>query len=406
MDRSRAAADAVEEVFRAEHGRVLATLVRFFGDIDVAEEALQDAMARAVERWPADGVPPNPAGWIVTTARNRGIDRIRRENRRDDRYQQAHRLDARDAPEVGPVDDDQLRLMFTCCHPALAPHARIALTLKLIGGLATGEIARAFLVPEPTMFQRITRAKNKIRDAAIPYRIPEDHELPDRLSGVLTVLYLIFNEGYAATTGEALVRRDLSDEAIRLARVLDGLMPDEAEVQGLLGLFLLTDARRAARLDADGHLVRLADQDRTRWDRDRIEEGHRIVRRCLRRDQPGPFQVQAAIAAVHADAPTAADTDWSQIVALYDLLLRFTPSPVVRLNRAIAVAELDGPEAALPQVEALDLVDNHLWWAALGDLHERLGNRAEAADALERAASLATNDAERTHLERRRAAIR
>lgn len=395
---------AVTEVFRTEHSRVLATLVRFFGDIDVAEEALQDAMERAIDRWPTDGVPPNPAGWIVTTARNRGIDRLRRENKREDRYRQAHRLDTRDAPEVGPVDDDQLRLMFTCCHPALAPHARVALTLKLIAGLRTDEIARAFLVPETTMFQRLTRAKNKIRDANIPYRIPEDHELPDRLGGVLTALYLIFNEGYAATTGEGLVRRDLSDEAIRLARILEGLMPDEPEVLGLLALFLLTDARRAARLAPDGSLVRLADQDRTRWDRDRIDEGHRLVRRCLRRNRPGPFQIQAAIAAVHADAPVASATDWSQIVALYDQLVVLSRSPVVRLNRAIAVAERDGPAEALPLVEALELTDSHLWWAAVGDLRERLGRPADAVAAFARAAELATNDTERSYLEQRLAA--
>jgi RNA polymerase sigma-70 factor (ECF subfamily) len=396
----------IERVFRSESGRAVATLVRFFGDIDLAEEAVQDAFVVALQHWPEEGLPPSPAGWIITTARRRGIDHIRRESTRDDRQAQAMQLNEPDDPrDVGPVADDQLRLIFTCCHPALAPEVQVALTLRLIAGLQTPEIAKAFLVPEPTMAQRIVRAKRKIKAANIPYRIPEDHELPDRLPPVLAVLYLVFNEGYVASAGDELVRCDLCAEAIRLTRVLAELMPDEPEVQGLLALMLLTDARRAARTDADGQLVRLPDQDRSLWDSALIEEGQAIVRELLRRNTPGPYQIQAAIAAVHSDAASAADTAWEQIVALYDQLYEHVPTPVVALNRAIAVAELRGPEAGLALLEALDLPQYHLLHAARADLLERLGRTDEATAAYEQARSLTENQAERDLLDRRRAAL-
>jgi RNA polymerase sigma-70 factor (ECF subfamily) len=393
---------AVEAVFRREYGRVVATLVRLLGDIDLAEEAVQEAFAVAAERWPATGVPPNPGGWITVTARNKAIDRVRRESQRPNVHDEAARLVAPDElEEVGPVADDRLRLIFTCCHPALAVEAQVALTLRLLGGLRTDEIARAFLVAEPTMAQRLVRAKRKIAAARIPYRVPRAAELPGRLRPVLAVVYLIFNEGYASTS-DRLIRDDLCAEAIRLARLLRALMPDEPEVTGLLALLLLTHARRDARTDAAGDLVLLPDQDRTRWDATLVAEGQALVRECLRRGQPGPYQLQAAIAAVHDDARTAADTDWRQILALYDQLLVAAPTPVVALNRAVALAEVAGPAAALADVDRLDLAGYYLWHATRANLLVRLGQVDQARAAYEAALALATSPAERAFLTRRR----
>ncbi len=402
-----APASSIESVFRSEYGRAVAVLIRVFGDIDVAEDAVADAFAIAVQRWPADGLPPSPAGWIITTARHRAIDRLRRESSRADRHTQAAALmDVREEDvEEEPVGDDRLRLIFTCCHPALGRGAQVALTLRLLGGLTTTEIARAFLVPEPTMAQRLVRAKGKIRDAKIPYRVPATAELAGRLQSVLAVVYLVFNEGYTASSGPELVRADLCAEAIRLGRLLAELMPHEPEVQGLLALMLLTEARRAARSTAAGDLVPLAEQDRSLWDPRLVAEGQAIVSTCLRRNEPGAYQIQAAIGAVHADASVAAATDWAQIVSLYDHLLAYDPSPVVALNRAVAVAEVGGPETALALVEALDLRSYYLYHAIRADLLRRLGRNDLARAAYDEALGLTDNAAEQAFLRRRQRSL-
>jgi RNA polymerase sigma-70 factor (ECF subfamily) len=389
---------AIGRIFREESGRSVAALIRVFGDIDLAEDAVQEAFAVALRKWPGDGLPPNPGGWITTTARTRAIDRLRRAARERELLSEvAVLLPATDDPdmpeEVGPVEDDRLRLIFTCCHPALATEAQVALTLRLLGGLSTKEVARSFLVAEPTMAQRLVRAKRKIKAARIPYRVPEGHELPDRLRPVLAVVYLIYNAGL---TSQA--EPDVCSEAIRLARLLATLMPNEPEVAGLLALLLLTESRRASRTRPDGSLVLLGEQDRRRWDRSLIEEGQAMVRWCLRRNRPGVYQLQAAINAVHADAATVKQTDWSQIVALYDQLLVVAPTPVVALNRAIAIGEVQGPAAALALVDELDLDTYHPFHATRADLLRRLGRNSEATAAYERAAAMALTDAERDFL--------
>ena len=365
---------------------------------------MQDAFTKALVHWPQSGVPPSPAGWIITTARNRALDHLRREATRDERQTAAVQM--WDPDEEQEVADERLRLIFTCCHPALAVDAQLALTLRLLGGLTTAEIARAFLVAEPTLAQRLVRAKAKIRDAGIPYRVPETPELPSRLSAVLAAVYLIFNEGYSATSGDSLVRGELCDEAVRLGRLLVELLPGESETLGLLALMLLIDARRDARVDEDGDFVRLAEQDRTRWDRARIQEGLDLLRVCLARNRPGPYQLQAAINAVHCDAASAAETGWPQILALYDQLFALTPSPVVALNRAVAIAEVEGPERGLQRVNELSLDRYHLYHAVRADLLRRLGRDADAAAAYQAAIGRCDNTREKDFLQRQCDALR
>ena len=392
MDEAR-----VGRIFREEAGRSVATLVRAFGDIDLAEDAVQEAFAVALQRWPAEGLPPNPGGWITTTARHRAIDRLRRDDRGRELQEQAALGRSEDEPEAtGPVIDDRLRLIFTCCHPALSTEARIALTLRLLGGLSTREVAAAFLVPEATMAKRLVRAKHKIKAARIPYRVPTDHELVDRLPPVLAVLYLVYNAGAPGAPGA-----DLRGEAIRLTRTVAALMPDEPEVAGLLALLVLTEARQPARVDHDGSLVVLRDQDRILWDHALVDEGHALVRACARRDRPGPYQLQAAIGAVHSQAASIEATDWPQILALYDHLLRLSPTPVVALNRAIAYGEVHGPAPALALVDRLDLDTYYLFHATRADLLRRLARPADAVRAYQTAADLAPSPAERTFLEGR-----
>lgn len=402
--------EAIVRAHRDEWARVVAGLARRFGDLGIAEDAAAEAFVAAVERWPHDGVPPNPGGWLTTTATRKAIDRLRRESHRDAKHRAAEMMNENGTPEpTGPVQDDRLRLVFTCCHPALAMEARVALTLRLLGGLTVAEIARAFLVKETTMAQRITRAKAKITAAHLPYRVPSAGDVRERVAGVLAVVYLIFNEGYLATAGEDPLRADLTDEAIRLSRLLRSLLPDDGEVAGLLALMLLADARRAARVSRTGELVTLDEQDRSRWDRSLISEGHDLVRERIAAvaaggEPPGKYQLMAAINAVHTAAPTARRTDWSQVVALYDRLVALDPSAIVRLNRAIAVAELDGPGPALAEIDRLSetLDDYHAFQAARADLLRRMGRDDQAQAAYDRAIRLASNPAERAYLTRRR----
>jgi RNA polymerase sigma-70 factor (ECF subfamily) len=407
--------EAIAQAHRREWARVVATVTRRFGDLDAAEDAAAEAFATAVERWPRDGVPPNPGAWLTTTATRKAVDRLRRESRRDEKHQEAQMLfdDGPPGP-LGAIDDDRLRLIFTCCHPALSPEARIALTLRMVGGLTVPEIARAFLVQESTVGQRITRAKTKIKVARIPFRVPTVEDLPARLDGVLAVLFLVFNEGYLATGAESEpVRHDLTAEAIRLARLVREVLPDRSgggEVAGLLALMLLTEARRPARISATGELVTLNEQDRGAWDRDLIEEGHRLVRECIAvvaagGPPPGRYQLLAAINAVHTHARDARDTDWSQVVALYDRLVRIDPSPVVALNRAVAVAEVDGPDVALALVDRLPLAGYHAFHATRAEMLRRLGRSKEAGEAYDRAIELAGNTAESAYLTRRRSQL-
>jgi len=397
----------VEAIYRAEFGTVVASLTGRFRDLDLAEEMAQEAFVEAVRRWPTEGVPPNPGGWLTVVARNKALDRLRRESTRQARHEEAEMLTAHEDP-AGPVTsvtDERLRLLFTCCHPALSREAQVALTLRLLGGLTVPEVANAFLVPERTMAQRITRAKRKIAAANIPYRVPRDHELPGRLRGVLAVVYLVFTEGHLPGSGADGIRDDLCAEAIRLGRVLRQLMPDEPEVAGLLALMLLTDARRAARVDAGGALVTLDEQDRSLWDTAKIAEGHDLVRECLRRNRPGHYQLLAAVNAVHTDAATAADTDWRQVLALYDQLYTVTPTQVVALNRAVALAEVEGAESALVVVDGLDLDAYHPYHATRADLLRRLGRHSEAVAAYDRAIELTANPAEGALLAARRDAL-
>ncbi|MBC8092479.1 MAG: sigma-70 family RNA polymerase sigma factor [Pseudonocardia sp.] len=396
---------AVERVFREEYGRLIASLVRRFGSIDLAEEAASEALVAALEKWSASGVPPNPGGWLTTTAGNRAIDRIRREKQRDAKHQAAFtQHDDNPHEPTGPVEDDRLRLLFTCCDPSIATEAQIALTLRLLGGLTVAEIAQAFLVPETTMGQRITRAKAKIAASNVPYRVPAAADVPERLGGVLAVLFLVFNEGYLATGHGDPVRSELTGEAIRLARILRQLLPEEPEVAGLLGLLVLTEARREQRV-RKGQLVPLAEQDRAGWDRALMAEGHDLVRGCLAINRPGRYQILAAINAVHTDAPTAQDTDWAQVVALYDQLTRLDPSPIVSLNRAVAIAELRGPEVALLLIDRQPLPGYHAWHAARADLLRRLGRSAEAKEAYGRAIDATGNTAESAYLSGKRAGL-
>ena len=385
--------EAIGRIFRAESGRSVAALVAIFGDIDLAEDAVQDAFAIAVRRWPADGIPPNPGGWITVTARNRAIDKVRR----DARGNELLRMTTNEATAIGTVPDDRLRLIFTCCHPALAPQSQVELTLRLLCGLSTADVARAFLTTEPTMAKRLVRTKHKIKAANVPYRIPDDTELPDRLRTVLATVYLTYTTGYSQADGSP----DLSESAIELGRMLRLLMPDEPEVAGLLALMLLTQARRPSRTDGAGELVLLRDQDRRLWDRDLIREGHSLVRWCLRRNQPGRYQLEAAIAAVHADAGTFADTDWKQILTLYDQLIAVAATPVVALNRAVAVGEIHGPARGLDEIDQLNLPGYYPFHAARAEFLHRQGHTHDAAHAFDTAASLAPEGPERRYLQHR-----